>query len=123
MALTISFVPDSRVYLGPSNEEEVFTLAPGVSDYPTGGYIITAAQMRLLGIYGAWLIGQNAASNTAGYEWVFTVAQASPALANVTQVALQAFGVTTGTPGVFTTEAASLTNFTGVVLTAIFRGY
>jgi hypothetical protein len=122
MALTISGVPDQRQYLGQSATQRVWVLAPGTSDYVTGGYIITAAMVDLLKITGGWIIGQNAAAVTAGYLWAFTLAQTSPPIAGLAQIALQALGVTTGTPGVLA-DAASAFNFTGVVLTAILLGY
>ena len=44
MALTITPVPDFQFYLGPSIQARAIVCAPAVSDYPTGGYVLTAEQ-------------------------------------------------------------------------------
>ncbi len=62
MALTITKVPDCKAALGPSQFEEGFQIVPGVSDYPTGGYQITAAQLSLGNLYGARVLAGNAAA-------------------------------------------------------------
>ena len=62
MALTITGVPDCRAMLGPSQWLRAYQLAPGVSDYPAGGYPITAAQVDLSFLFGAWIIAQNSAA-------------------------------------------------------------
>jgi cellulase/cellobiase CelA1 len=116
MSLTLKEVPDTRQVIGPSMQEVQFVLVLDTS-YPTGGYIITAAKVGLLKLYGAWLIGWNATTVTAADLWAFTVAQTSAPLASVTQVALQAFNAV---PLVEETAAHS---FAGCVLTAMFRGY
>lgn len=62
MALTITKVPDAKAFLGPSQFEEVFQIQPGTSDYPTGGYAITADELGLGSLYGGWTVGRNAAA-------------------------------------------------------------
>ena len=62
MALTITKFPDCKAALGPSQFEEGFQIAPGISDYPTGGYPITAAQLGLGNLYGARVLAGNAAA-------------------------------------------------------------
>lgn len=122
MALTIKGIPDARASLGISNADKFFALAPGTSDYVTGGYVISASAVEFLKLFGASIWGQNAAAVTAGYIWMINAGTANPPLAGLSQVTLQAFGITTGTPGTLV-EAAASTNFTGVVITALFRGY
>ena len=64
----IPAVQGSRIALGPGIWEETFVIAPGTSDYPTNGYIITSLALRFSPTYGimcAWVSGQNAAA--AGY--------------------------------------------------------
>jgi hypothetical protein len=62
MALLISGVPDCRAALGPSQWDRAYDLAPGaISDYPSSGYPITANNVDLGELYGAFIIGTNAA--------------------------------------------------------------
>ena len=56
MALTITGIPDCRAALGPSQMARAYQLAPGTSDYVTGGYVINAAQVDLEFLFGAWKI-------------------------------------------------------------------
>lgn len=122
MALTIKGIPDGATFLGISNRDKFFALSPGTSDYVTGGYVITAAMVEMDYILGASVWGVNAAALTAGYIWDFIVATAATPVSGLKQVTLQASGITTGTPGTLV-DAASGFNFTGVVVTALFRGY
>ncbi len=62
MALTITKVPDAKAALGISQYEELFQIQPGTSDYPTGGYSITAAALGLGSLYGLWEVAGNAAA-------------------------------------------------------------
>ena len=62
MALKITGVPECRALLGPSQWLRAYDLAPGISDYPAGGYPITADSVELSQLFGAWIIGQNAAA-------------------------------------------------------------
>lgn len=56
MALTITGIPDCRALLGESNWLRGYQLAPGTSDYTTGGYVINAKQVDLYRIFGAYII-------------------------------------------------------------------
>jgi len=60
MALTITIVPDTLFYVGPSMKAQMVTCAPAVSDYPTGGWVITPTQVGFGNgnIFGAQLLGQ-----------------------------------------------------------------
>lgn len=117
MALTITSVPDQRAYLGESMEAQIFMLAPGTADYALGGYIITAAQVKLAKITGAWIIGINAAGITAADLWMFTLAQLNPPIAGLPQIALQAFNL------VPLVEESAAHDFSGTIITAAFLGY
>lgn len=63
----IPSVQGARLYLGPDSSaiEDTFIINPGLSDYPTGGYIITNIQLRLKLISFAWITGFN--QEGAGY--------------------------------------------------------
>ena len=62
MALTITPVPDCNAALGPSQFSKSYQVVPALSDYPTGGYPITSAELGLGSIYGAKVIAGNAAA-------------------------------------------------------------
>ena len=117
MALTITSVPDQRQYLGESAEQQVFIMAPGASDYPAGGYVITAAQLKLKLITGAWIIGINAAGITKADLWMFVLAQTSPPVAGLASIILQAFNA------VPLADETALHDFSGTVITAAVLGY
>lgn len=78
MALTITKVPDSQAALGPSQFAQSFQLQPALSDYPSGGYVITAAQLGLGNLYGAWKISANAAAAAYGIDFVLPTYPATP---------------------------------------------
>lgn len=59
MALTITKVPDCGFLAGQSQRIPCYQLAPGVSDYPAGGYPITSDDVEMEFIFGAWIIAQN----------------------------------------------------------------
>jgi hypothetical protein len=70
MALTtpIPEIPDSRQMNGIGCEQASFLLIPGVSDYPTGGYVVTGLQLRMpKGIISVSIDGWNATANGLGY--------------------------------------------------------
>ena len=63
LANPIPAVQGSRVELGPGLHEETFIIAPGTSDYVTGGYVISSLALRLAATYGiqsAWVSAYNA---------------------------------------------------------------
>lgn len=61
MALTITPIPDGEAHLGVGYVKKLFSLQPGLSDYPTGGYPITAAELGLGNLFGGDQIGVNTA--------------------------------------------------------------
>ncbi len=62
MALLVTPFPDIKSLLGPSWRKTKFQLHPGaVSDYPTGGYPITANQLEMGLLTGLTINGTNAA--------------------------------------------------------------
>lgn len=69
MSLQVTPFPDIKSLLGPSWRKTKFQLHPGaVSDYPTGGYPVTAQQLEMGLISGFDACGTNAAGK--GYELV-----------------------------------------------------
>lgn len=122
MALTITHVPDARWVWGESGWASVHTIAPGVSDYVTGGYVIGAGGVAVAGIknfFGAWIIGANATALGIGSIPEFLVANTSPAKASVTSLNLWMLS-TAAAPAV---QLANGSNLTGSIWTAIFIGY
>lgn len=62
MALLVNRFPDVRAYLGVSWQKAKFQLHPGApSDYPTGGYPVTAAQFEVGLLSGVEVSATNAA--------------------------------------------------------------
>lgn len=59
----LPIVQGSRIVYGPELQQETFLIVPGTSDYVTGGYVITAAQCRLLKIQYADTSGMNATAS------------------------------------------------------------
>jgi len=65
MALTLPLpeVQGSRIAIGPGIWEATFQIIPGVSDYVTNGYVLSALALRCYspnGIMAAWVSGCNA---------------------------------------------------------------
>ena len=87
MALGLKEIPDSRVYLGPSMTMVSYVAAPGTSDYVSGGYTITAAQLGLGHIISGSVMGQNAAAQ--GFVGSIIIAQTATPLASVTSCLFQ----------------------------------
>lgn len=69
MALTLPLpeFPETRVYNSVGNQSAVFAIVPGTSDYPTGGYVISALQCRLQRIYAVSIDAQNSTVFTNGW--------------------------------------------------------
>ena len=61
MAIKVTGIGDCRAMLGPSQWLRAYEL-DGDNSYPTGGWPITATQVDLEFIFGAWIIAWNAAS-------------------------------------------------------------
>ena len=72
MALTLTHIPEFVQAIGPSQYVRGYNLAPGVSDYPAGGYPITAASVGLTYLFGAYIVTQNAASQIYLAQFQFT---------------------------------------------------
>lgn len=108
MSLLVNRFPDIRALLGPSWQKVKFQLHPGApSDYPTGGYPVTASQFELGLLSGFDTCGTNAAGE------LYTMTPVFPA---------GSFG-TTASPAtalnlVVTTAGAQVAN--GTDLTAIY---
>lgn len=66
MALTVKQFPDIKYVLGISGRLQEYVFQPGSSDYPTGGYPVTAAALELGELVGVTICGTNAAG--APYE-------------------------------------------------------
>jgi len=58
MALTKTHFPEATAVLGPAQSLRTYQLQPGTSDYPTGGYVITAASVGFAFLFGAWIAAQ-----------------------------------------------------------------
>lgn len=146
MALTLPLpeVPESRTLNGVGSQTATFLVIPGTSDYPTGGYIISAQQCRLQRIIGASVDGGN--STTLGWLPSITIAYTlgTNNIPNVpTSLAFQveALVVTAGTSGnavtlnagttleatgggtVKQSEIAAATNLTGCIWSITVTGY
>ena len=125
MALTITGVPDCRASLGPSQELRAYQLAPGTSDYPTGGYPITAAQVGLSWLYGAWIINKNGTTYTYYPEFISAIGAFNGANGPqpVQTIYLKINEIlASGAIYVFE-EVAALTNLSGYYFVAEFLGY
>jgi hypothetical protein len=117
MALLITGVPDCRAALGPSQWDRAYDLVPGAaSDYPSSGYPITAGNVDLGELYGAFVIGTNAAGALYAAKFVLPSAdiggsspQPSPTL--LMEVTVADVQVATGT------------DLSACKWRAVFRGY
>ncbi len=67
MALTITGVPDTRQYIGPSMISKIVQCTPSVSDYPAGGWPVTAEQLDFGNgyLYGAVLLNETYVASSA----------------------------------------------------------
>lgn len=61
MSLTIIAVPDIKYVLGQSGRLQEYSLVPGLSDYPTSGYPLTADMFELGQLVGMSIVGTNPA--------------------------------------------------------------
>jgi hypothetical protein len=76
MALTLKIIPEQHFDIGPSAGWRAFQATPAASDYATGGYLITPAQVGMYMIVGATVIGQKYAA-TGAVQWVISQPAAS----------------------------------------------
>lgn len=79
LANPLPVVQGARAVIGPGIWQDTYVIAPGVSDYVTGGYAISALALRMnptYGIQSAWISGANAtAIATWGVQPLFALAQ------------------------------------------------
>lgn len=124
LANPLPAVQGSRLYLGPDGGQmDTFIIAPGTSDYVTGGYVITNIAVRLKNIQTAWVSGANA---TAVATWsltpVFAFVQiggtaSGAGVTGYSQFLLYATVLATGA------QAANGANLTGAVWQVTVTGY
>ena len=120
MSITWTEKPDSRVMLGPQNEQEQSKASFGASDYVTGGYPVYPANFGLSSIRALIPVGfSSVAAGTPGsQDWVAVQpAVAGPAASNPWFLKAGYFGA-----GGFT-ETASNTNFGAGTMDVLAIGY
>lgn len=124
MALTTPLpeVPESRLKFGVGVEQCSFLIVPGTSDYPTGGYLITALQCRLSKIFSVSIDGINSAGNALGF--IFTPVLAMTLATNnipndVTQFNLFGSNIVASV----ITQLANGTNLSGLIMVLTVTGY
>ena len=124
MALTITGVEDCRAVLGPSQDLRAYQLAPGVSDYPTGGYIITAQNVGMSLLYGAFIIARNAAAEIFEAQFILAGAAFGTRPQPQSSIALRVLEVATSSGSYYEfAEVANGYNLTGFEYIAYFIGY
>jgi len=71
-------VQGARAVIGPGIWQDTFVIAPGTSDYVTGGYSISALSLRLnptYGIQSAWVSGCNSTAQAYIVNPTLAIAQ------------------------------------------------
>ncbi len=90
MAIVVTPFPDIKSVLGPSWRKQMYQLHPGApSDYPTGGYPVTAAACELGLLSGAKIVGMNAAGAAYQAKCVFPAGSFGTVPAPATQFLLE----------------------------------
>lgn len=125
MALSIYVVQDSRVALGPELWQQNFLLAPGTSDYVTGGYVVTAANVGFKLIQAVDVLN----TNTTGLTWIaqalFTFSTMSVTDHGITNTVgvsgYSSFNLWMGTA--IGTQANSSANLSGAIWQVMIYGY
>lgn len=121
MALTTPYpsMPESRAYYGIGQMSDIILIQPGVSDYTTGGYILTAIAARMTHFIGATVVGMNAAANAYYVDIIFPATSFGVGLAPTpaTSIAFQIFVAAT------VTEVANGFNLTGTDWLLRVNGY
>ena len=122
MALTLPLpeVPESRQYNAAGNLVATFLVIPGVSDYVTGGYAITAAQCRMKQIYAVSIDGQNSTVMSNSWDGFIVLNCTLSTSGLALPVTSFNFWVALGTTGV---QVAASTNLTGTIWTITVDGY
>lgn len=108
MAITFTELADTRQNLGFSSIEQINTATFGSSDYVEGGYLVNPSAFGFGLTYGMVVIGQTYTTWTSpasSYFWEY----------DTTTSKLQAFQGTG--------EAANQTNFFGLTLTILGKGF
>lgn len=124
MALTITGVPDCRMAGGPSQDFRAYQLAPGVSDYTTGGYIITAQSVGLSELFGAFIIARNAAAEIFEAQFILGAGAFGANPSPQTSIALRVLEVATSSGAYYEfAEVANGYNLTGFDWISYFVGF
>lgn len=115
MALTITKVPDATYLLGESGVVHEYELAPSTSDYVTGGWPITAAQVGLGYLNRATISATNAAGALYNAAFVFPAASfgTPPQPSTSVKLLMSQSGV----------QVANATDLSGLKFFADFRGW
>ena len=124
MSLTIKKIPEMEFYLGPSGILKAYQCAPAVSDYATGGYLITPQQVGMSKIIGATQLGQEYNSSGA-VDWKTSLPAAAysnpPAEGSTTGIYLAAYQAP-GSAGNLT-EVSANTDVSAYPVWLLFLGY
>lgn len=115
-------IQESRIYHGPGLQEDSFLIVPGVSDYVTNGYAITALQCRMSKVQRAWVSALNATASGYVPQCVFPIVQigavqGGAGFSGYAQFLFKLLVVTTGV------EVANGANLTGAVWAVTVVGY
>jgi hypothetical protein len=102
-------MPETKVFYGIGQMSDVILIQPGVSDYVTGGYILSAINARLTHFTGAIVVGANAAANAYDPVILFPATSFGVGLAPTPSLTI-AFQLLVATTGV---EVANAFNLTG----------
>jgi hypothetical protein len=121
MALTISKVPDIQYYLGKSGVVNAFQLQPAANDYVAGGYPITASNVELGKLVGAWMLLTNAAGATYLAQFIAAAGAFSPVGTPQTTINLKVSWASAA--GAVFTEVPAGTDLSGNTWIAAFLGW
>jgi hypothetical protein len=112
-------MPESRAYYGIGQMSDTMLIQPGVSDYTTGGYILSAINLRMTHMIGAYVVGCNAAANLYNVFILFPATSFGVGLAPTpaVSIAFQIFVESTST------EVANGFNLTGTNWLLAVHGY
>lgn len=126
MALTVNEIPDGLQYIGPSLQAKMIECTPSVSDYPNGGWPVTAEQCGFGNghIYGATFLNQKYVASSSPLFDVNLPASAygtnpSP---STTQINITAY-LGSGTLYNNFPEAPTNTDFSGYPFWLLVYGY
>lgn len=124
MALTLTHIPEFAQALGPSQSVRGYNVAPGVSDYPAGGYPITAESVGFYRLFGAWVVAYNAAAQVYLAEFQFTSGFSTTNPQPQSTIYMKVLEVNTSSGQFYQFgEVATNTNLTGFMYWVAFLGY